>query len=116
MTKLENFTPTKRAHDRVHGRRCWCGQYHYRCDECEIDCTLGAPGSPATTDTRNVTRCRECQREWDRLAGALRPWTQAEAAAIKAALSQIADDGDPDPITAEHRKIATEILCRAQGS
>lgn len=108
------ITSTERIHDRTHGRRCWCGKYHYRCDECGTDCTMGAADGPATTDTRAVTRCRECQHEWDRQAGALRPWSRAEVAAIKVALSQIADDGDPEAVTAEHRKLATEILCRAQ--
>ena len=115
MIETKNLTRSaERVHDRTPGRLCWCGKYHYRCDECGADCTAGTAGGPATTDTRGVTRCRECQHAWDRLAGAVRPWSKAEAAAIMVALSQIADDGDPDPVTTEHRKIATEILSRAQ--
>lgn len=93
---------------------CWCSKYHYRCAKCGEDCTMGEEAGPATTDTRGVTRCRECQHDWERLRGALSPWTKEEVQAIKVALSQIADDGDPLVVSNEDRKIATEILCRIE--
>jgi hypothetical protein len=84
---------------------------HYKCAECGCDCTAGAPGGPATQDTRGVIRCYLCQAEWERERAALSAWTHAELNTLIVALSQIAE-GDPLAVTDEHRRIATEILAR----
>jgi len=39
------------------------GVYHYSCDECGADCTMAAPGGPATLDTNGRRRCAACQRQ-----------------------------------------------------
>lgn len=100
--------------------RCWCGVHHYICAECGADCTMGTSAGPATTDSRKVTRCDECNRLWERQRNTVSPWSKAEFAAIKVALAQIAEDV-PDTVTAEirtvtadDRRIATEILARAE--
>lgn len=42
--------------------------HHYKCDECGVDCTIGTPDGPPTTETDGITRCYKCnhkvQRFW----------------------------------------------------
>lgn len=93
---------------------CWCHKHHYVCDRCHVDCTAGTRDGPATRDVRGVTRCRECYEELNRARAALSPWSEDELRTIRVALSQIADDGDPEAVLATDRKIATNILCRLE--
>lgn len=86
--------------------------YHYRCTDCDADCTMGEPAGPAERDTRGVVRCHQCAHAWSQERAALTPFSREELDALRVALSQIADDGDPLPVTAAHRKMATELLCR----
>lgn len=87
-------------------------RFHYACRDCGADCTMGQPGGPGTSDTRGVTRCWACDAEWGRERNAISPWTVEELNAIRVALSQIADDGDPLVVTDAQRTLATEILAR----
>jgi len=104
------------------GDRCPCGKFHYACEGCGADCTAGAPDGPAETDTRGVTRCRECDRLWKRRTYALHAWTGDEARVIELALTRLAGDlvtlagKTPPEATDEDRQIAVEILSRTEGA
>ena len=73
------------AHVRMKGMRCPCGCYHYNCDECGQDCTLGTPGGPAHTAIDRVTRCQPCHRNYEERVATLRNAAPALLAAAKKA-------------------------------
>ena len=115
----QGATAPIQGHDYNTGKPCTkcpsqsgLGVHHYACRDCGADCTSGKPAGPATTDTRGVTRCWQCQEDWSRERNAIAPWTIEELDTIRVALSRIADDGDPLVITDAQRKLATEILAR----
>lgn len=118
---MHGATEPKAGHDYDTGKPCTTvgcrGRtglpfYHYSCKDCGADCSVGAPAGPGCTDTRGVVRCHQCAQAWSQERAALTPFSREELGALRVALSQIADDGDPLPITAAHRKMATELLCR----
>lgn len=63
-------TKTQQEHA-PHGKRCWCGDYHYTCADCRVDCTAGTAGGPAIEDVHGVTRCWKCDDKEKKRVGHL---------------------------------------------
>lgn len=64
MTKQKNTVETKQ-HDinpKTKGieKECWCGKYHYICDRCDRDCTMGSEGGPAREFIDGERLCHFC--------------------------------------------------------
>lgn len=95
---------------------CWCGTYHYICADCGSDCTAGTSKGPCYTDTNKRSRCYECNGIWERLRGALSPWSPEEVDTVRVALQSIGLGPTEDTIvpTEEQRKLAGKMLDRSE--
>jgi len=78
-------TITERKHAAA-GKLCHCGSYHYRCADCDGDCTQNTPLGPATTATDGKTRCWKCHRIYEDRDARLRGAAPALADALADAL------------------------------
>lgn len=81
-------TATKQA-KHTFGGICECGIYHYHCDICSVDCTMGTPAGPPTKDTDGKTRCYKCQNKHRIAQNRLSNAAPELLASLKALVSEV---------------------------
>ncbi len=80
------------------------GSYHYRCEDCGADCTMGKPAAPAYLALDKKHRCWSCHSKWQHKLAAASATTQEEINTLVLALRQLA--GTRDETYDEHRERA----------